>query len=161
MDIRTILKTLVFIILTILVIILLVYFSLQSDFAKVNSKQGSGGSDAGYKMKTKYYKELYYSTQCKRDSDNKNLLSLGHFTINLVNDRKLVIKASIKTDEETIDIIMDNQAVIRNDVINSVVNLKSSNVTPKKISSEIQKYLNNRFKDDTVKDVYLEEFLIQ
>jgi len=162
MHIREVLKNLIFIILSILAILILAHFSLESDFAKVNQKNGKG-SDAGYRMKTKYYKEFYYSTKFKENINNENILSLGYFTVNINNTKhnKLIIKVSIKTKKEAIDSIMDNQSVIRNDVINSVVNIDSSNINPKRVSAEIKKGLNNRLKNETVEDVYFEEFIVQ
>ena len=163
MDIRKILKNLIFVVLAILMILTLIHFSLESDFAKVNSK-GPATSDAGYKMKTKYYKELYYSTKFKRNANNENILSLGYFTVNINNNakyNKLMIKVTIETEKDTIDSIMGSQSVIRNDVIDSVINLKSSSINPKNVSTEIKNNLNDRLKGNVVKDVYFEEFIIQ
>lgn len=163
MDIRKMVKNLFFVVLSILIILILVHFSLESDFAKVNAKKSNGG-DAGYKMKTKYYKELYYSTKFKRNTDNENVLSLGYFTVNINNNtkyNKLMIKVSIEIQKNAIDSIMDSQAVIRNDVIDSVINLNSSSINPKNVSTEIQNNLNKRLKGNVVKDVYFEEFIIQ
>ena len=163
MDIRKILKNLIIVVVSILAILILIHFSLESDFAKVNS-QNQKVSDAGYKMKTKYYKELYHPTKFKKDSNNENILSLGSFTININNDtkyNKLMISVSIETEEDTIDSIMGSQAVIRDDVIDSVINLKSSNINPESVSIGIKNNLNNRLKGNVVKNVYLEEFIIQ
>ena len=162
MHTREVLKSLIFITLSILAILILVHFSLESDFAKVNQKIAKG-SDAGYRMKTKYYKEFYYPTKFKKNADNENILSLGYFTLNINNTKHkiLIIKVSIKTKKEAIGNIMNNQSVIRNDVINSVVNIDPSNINPKRVSAKIKKGLNSRFKNETVEDVYFEEFIVQ
>ena len=162
MKIREILNAFVITVLTILTILILIHFSLESDFAKVNQKNGKG-SDAGYKMKTKYYKEFYYSTKFKKNENNENVLSLGYFTVNINNTKhnKLIIKVSIKTKKEAIDGLIDNQSVIRSDVINSVINIDSSNINPKRVSAEIKKGLNNRLKNETIQEVYFEEFIVQ
>ncbi len=163
MNIKKILKNLFYVLLSILAIIVLVHFSLESDFAKVNS-DNKKVSDAGYKIKTKYYKELYYSTKFKRNTNNENILSLGYFTVNINNkakNNKLMIKVTVEIEEGVIDSIMSNQSVIRNDVIDSVINLKSSSVNPENVSTAIQNNLNKRLRSNVVKDVYFEEFIIQ
>ena len=154
---------LLFAVLAIFIIMILIHFSLQSDFAKVNVKKNEG-VDAGYKMKSKYYKEFYYPTKFKRDTRNENILSLGSFTINInnnVKNNKLMIKVSVETEEDVIDSFMGSQSVIRDDVINSVINLSSSKINPANVSTAIQNNLNKRLKGNVVKGVYLEEFIIQ
>ena len=160
MNIRKILISLIFIVLFILVVSILIKFSLESDFAKINSKNLHGG-DAGYKMKTKYYKELYYSTEFKRDASNENMLSLGNFTVNIHDHKKLIMKVSIETEKDTIDTIMARQSVIRNDVIDSIINLKVKGINQESASIAIKNNLNKRLEGDVVKNVYFEKFLIQ
>lgn len=163
MNLRKILISLMFILSFALLVMILIKLSLESDFAKVSTKK-LHGSDAGYKMKTKYYEELYYSTGFKRNPSNENMVSLGNFTVN-VNDNlihnKLLIKVSIEADEDVIDDIMDRQSVIRNDVIDSIMNLKPAGITQERLSIEIKKNLNNRLKGDVVKNVYFEKFIVQ
>ena len=159
MDTRKILKILLYVILSFVLIAILIYLSLDSNFAKANNKNDRA-SDAGYKMKVKYYKEVYNSTKFKRNVSNENILSLGHFTVN-VNNNKLILKVSIETEEDTIDKIMNTQSVIRNDVIDSVTNLKSLNINQGNISKAIKNALNNRLRRDVIKEVYFEEFIIQ
>ena len=75
MDTRKILKILLYVILSFLLIAILIYLSLDSNFARANNKNDKT-SDAGYKMKMKYYKEVYNSTKFKRNVSNENILSL-------------------------------------------------------------------------------------
>jgi|GEM_PF-5504412 len=160
MDIKKILLTLIYVVLALILITVLVYLSLQSNFAKVKSIEDS----KGYERKANFYKELYHSKNFKRDESNDNLLSLGEFTVNInkdINYNKLLMKVSIETQEDTIDLIMDSQSVIRNDVIDSIMNLGSAAVTPVNVSKEIKNTLNQRLKKDAIKEVYLEEFIIQ
>ncbi|MBU0632973.1 flagellar basal body-associated FliL family protein [bacterium] len=164
MNLRKTLLSLIFILSFILVALILVKFALESDFAKLNSKNFHG-NDSGYKMKTKYYKELYYATGFKRSTKNNNIVSLGYFNIN-INDNmrhnKLIIEVAIETGEDTIDTIMDRQSVIRNDVIDSVLNIKSSGgITQENVSREIKKKLNKRLNANVVKNVYFEKFIVQ
>lgn len=161
MTSRDILKTIIVIILALLMVLALVYYALQSDFAKLN--QRSGGSADGYKMKTKFYKEYYYSTKFKTDINNKNVVSLGHFAINIkgTDNSKLIIKVVIKTKDGSVDSIMGNQSVIRNDVIDSVANIRASSINPQRVSEEIKKGLNYRFRGRAIEDVYFDEFIVQ
>lgn len=163
MNLRKILISLMFILSSALLIMILIKLSLESDFAKVNTKE-LHGSDAGYKMKTKYYKELYYSTGFTRNPNNENMVSLGNFTVN-INDNmmhnKLIIKVSIEADEDAIDDIMGRQSVIRNDVIDSILDIKSSGINQERLSIEIKNNLNKRLKGDVVKNVYFEKFIVQ
>lgn len=163
MDIRKILITLIFIVSFILAGLILMKLALQSEFSKINSKTFHG-SDAGYKMKTKYYKELYYSTQFSRNPRNKNIVSLGNFTVNVNNSKnhnKLIMKVAIETEEDSIDDIMSRQSVIRNDVIDSIMNLRYSGINQESLSREIKTNLNKRLNGEVVKNVYFEKFLIQ
>ena len=160
MNIRKILARSILIVLFSSAVLILFELALESDFAKVNSKNAQC-SAAGYKMKTKFYEELYYSTEFKRDLNNDNMLSLGNFIVNTNNQRKLIMKVTIETEEDTIDTIMDRQSVIRNDVIDSILNLKSSCINQDRASREIKKNLNQRLKADVVKNVYFEKFIIQ
>ena len=153
---KLILKRISMGILFILSIGIIIYGALQSDFAQHYQK-----SDAEiYKMKSQYAKKLFYDTSFKRSEKNDEILSLGDFTVNLEN-HKLVTKISIATDEDTIDMFIDNQSVIRNDVINSIMSLKGRAVNQESISREVKKSLNSRFERDNVRDVYFEKFLIQ
>ncbi|MEA3229129.1 MAG: flagellar basal body-associated FliL family protein, partial [Campylobacterota bacterium] len=91
------------------------------------------------------------------------ILSLGYFTVNIdsVKNNKLMTKVTVEMQEDVIDMVMSNQAVIRDDVINSISNLESSDVNPTNISRYIKNSLNTRMQKDVVKGVYLEEFVIQ
>ncbi len=143
-------------ILIILAIGLIIFGALQSDFAQHYKK-----SDADtYKMKSKAAKKLYYDTSFKQSSENDEILSLGDFTVNLTS-RKLITKISVYTDEDTIEMFMENQSVIRNDVINSIISIKGRAVNQDSISREIKNSLNSRFQQEKIKDVYFEKFLIQ
>ena len=143
-------------ILFILMLGIIIYGALQSDFAQHYKK-----SDADvYKMKNKAAKRLFYDTSFKRSSENDEILSLGDFTVNLAS-RKLITKISIATDEDTIEMFMENQSVIRNDVINSIISLKGRTTNQDTIAREIKNTLNSRFKKENIKDVYFEKFLIQ
>lgn len=143
-------------ILVILVLGIIIYGALQSDFAQHYQK-----SDAEiYKTKSKYAKRLFYDTSFKRSSINDEILSLGDFTVNLAS-RKLITKISIATDEDTIEMFMENQSVIRNDVINSIISLKGRTVNQETISREIKNSLNSRFQEEKIRDVYFEKFLKQ
>lgn len=163
MNLRKILISLMFILSFALLVIVLIKLSLESDFAKVSTKK-LHGDDSGYKMKTKYYKEFYYSTGFKRNPSNENMVSLGHFTVN-INDNmrhsKLLVKVSIEAEDDAIDEIMKRQSVIRNDVIDSILDIKSSGVDQERLSIEIKKNLNKRLKGDVVKNVYFEKFIVQ
>ncbi len=163
MNFRKILIGLIFILSFSLIVVILIKLSLESDFAKVSTKSFHG-DDSGYKMKTKYYKELYYSTGFKRNLSNENMVSLGHFTVN-INDNmrhsKLLIKVSIEADDDAIDEIMKRQSVIRNDVIDSIFDMKSSGINQERLSIEIKKNLNKRLEGDVVKNVYFEKFIVQ
>ena len=135
---------------------LIIYGALQSDFAQHYKK-----SDAdAYKMKSRAAKKLFYDTSFKQSSENDEILSLGDFTVNLAG-RKLITKISIATDEDTIEMFMENQSVIRNDVINSIISVKGRTANQDTISEEIQNSLNSRFEQDKIRDVYFEKFLIQ
>lgn len=155
-------KEVVFIVLAILVVLILIKFSLESDFAKLNDVDIEG-SDAGNQMKAQYYKELHHSSKFKKSAKNDNILSLGYFTVNIdsVKNNKLMTKVTVEMQEDVIDMVMSNQAVIRDDVINSISNLESSDVNPTNISRYIKNSLNTRMQKDVVKGVYLEEFVIQ
>lgn len=162
MNLREILKTIIYLVFALLVIFILIYFAFQSEFASISSKN-SGSDDSGYKMKTKYYKEFYYPTKFKKDKNNENILSLGRFAINMRDSKhsKLIIKVTVKTQKKEIDEMMNNQAVIRDDVINSLRNLRLSDTNQNYISTKIKNTLNNRFKNDKIEEVYIEEFLVQ
>ena len=162
MHMKKILKTLLIVILAVLFTVLLIYLSLQSDFAKVNSKKSGGSADA-YKVKTKYSKDFHYPTKFQRSSDNDDIVSLGYFNLNVNNgtQRTLMMKVSVETEEGAIEKIMNTQSVIRNDVIDSVMHLKSSKVNPSNVANAIQDQLNKRLKKETIKEVYFEEFIIQ
>ena len=143
-------------ILIILMLGIIIYGALQSDFAQHYKK-----SDADiYKMKNKAAKRLFYDTSFKRSSENDEMLSLGDFTVNL-RGRKLITKISVATDEDTIERCMENQSVIRNDVINSIASLKERAVNQETLSREIKNSLNSRFQQEKIRDVYFEKFLIQ
>ncbi|WP_345993367.1 flagellar basal body-associated FliL family protein [Sulfurimonas sp. HSL-1716] len=163
MDIKKIFTSLIFVLSVIFIILMVIKVALKSDFANVSNRNGQG-SDAGYKMKTKFYKEFYYSTNFKRNPSNDNMLSLGNFTVNINSNReqnKLIMKVSIETKEGVIDDIMDRQSVIRNDVIDSVMNLRSSTINQENVSTAIKENLNKRLKGDVIKNVYFERFIIQ
>ena len=143
-------------ILIILMLGIVIYGALQSDFAQHYKK-----SDADvYKMKNKAAKRLFYDTSFKRSNENDEILSLGDFTVNLTS-RKLITKISVATDEDTIEMFMENQSVIRNDVINSIISIKGRAVNQDTISKEIKNSLNSRFQQEKIRDVYFEKFLIQ
>ena len=157
MNLELWIKRFIILILFILTVALLSYFAMQSDFAQISKKVDAARS---YKMKTKYAKELVYSTKFRKNSSNDSILSLGDFTINL-KSRKLIMKVSIESDEDTIDTIMEYQSVIRNDVINSATNTKNSAISQAKLAQNIKEKLNSRLKENAVKEVYFEKFLLQ
>jgi len=162
MRIKKILEKVFYTLLFIGVLLLSVHYSLKSDFA--NMKNTSAGKDGGITLRSEYAKESNYYTKFRKDINNENVLSLGNYTVNVNNEMKttkLIMKVSIDTNEDTIDQIMENQSVVRSDVINSVRNLSASNINQESLSKEIKNNLNKRFKKNDINDVYFEKFLTQ
>jgi len=150
-----ILKTILILLLSALAMVIVGYFAMQSDFAK-HTKSSDGDI---YKMKNRVAKERFYSTKLEINKNNNEIVSLGDFTVNL-NDRKLIMKISVSTDRDTIDDFLNNQSVIRDDVINTIMRLNGKKISQPRISQAIKDTLNSRYRSENVKDVYFEKFIV-
>ncbi len=156
------LKKIAYSVLGVIVASFLIYKSLNSDFAKAHESFVPEDTEAkrkSNKVKSKNSNERFYTTKFKKNEANTNIISLGDFTINIDDDKKLIMKVSVEANEDMIDEIANYQAVIRNDVVQSVNS--ASNFEQGYLSRKIIQDINRRFEKGRVDRLYFENFIIQ
>ncbi len=145
-----------------LLIALMIYAFLTSDFS--NIKKVSGGMDSD--LKAKIAKRKYYSTDVEIKDDG--VVDLGDFEINIGNGQKLITNISAKynkPDEWSIssgidDEIKSKSGLIRHSVIDAIMNQKESDVRSYKVKKAIVENINKNLSTTTVEDVYFNRLII-
>ena len=144
---------------------LAIYFSLTSPFAKAHENyvpidySDVRNAHKSQKTKSKNANEKFYTKNLKQDKYNESVLSLGDFTINIEDNKKLIMKVSVKSDSKSIEAMLNHQAVVRNIVIKSVTNSRrfDQHTLSKKIISDINRALPH----ESIEEIYFEKFLVQ
>lgn len=119
--------------------------------------------------KKKFAKARYYTTQVtvSRDGDTA---SLGDFTMNVANNKKLIANISLKfkqrddagwfeTDASTE--IMEKGIILRDATIDTLTNITNVNMENEEIKANLKQNLNSKLKGGEIEEIYFNKFIVQ
>ena len=141
---------------------LVIYAFKTSDFSNLDKVRD--GMDT--KLKAKIAKKRYYNTDVKV-KDN-GLLNLGDFEINIGHGQKLITNISAKyhkPDGWGMSTGIDNEllskgSIIRNAVIEAIMNKKESDVRSYRVKTEIIDNINSTLSSTRVEKIYFNKLII-
>ena len=156
-------KNIIYFILTIGAIgALAVYGYITSDFSKIKKYDGNAREE----FKAKIAKELYYSTKVRIQSDG--MLHLGHFEINIASNKTLIANISLKytvpddtwKNSKAKNEILKNGPVIRNMIIETILNKKAKDILNYRVKNEIISNINPYLTHTKIEAIYFNEFVV-
>ncbi len=156
-------KNIIYIILTIIIVITLaIYGYMTSEFSKIKKYDNNIRDD----IKSKIAKQRHYSTEAKIINDG--ILHLGHFEINIANNKKLIANISIKynipksiwKNSKAKKEMLKNGPVIRNIVIETILNKTSYEIISYRVKNKIINNINPYLTNTKIEAIYFNEFIV-
>lgn len=152
-----------FILTTIAVGALAVYGYMTSDFSKIKKYDNNNIRDD---FKSKIAQERHYSTDVKIKNDG--MLHLGHFEINISNNKKLIANISLKytipsdiwKNSKAKKEMLNNGPVIRNIIIETILNKKFNDILNDRIKDEIINNINPYLTNTKIEAIYFNKFIV-
>ena len=152
-----------FILISMVIIMITIYGYITSDFSKIKKFTGTSTHT---NLKTKIAKKRYYSTDVNIENDG--VLHLGDFEINIASDKKLVANISLKytipkdvwQNSKAKNEMLDNGPVIRNIIIETILNKESNNIINYRVKNEIINNINPFLTHTKIEAIYFNEFIV-
>lgn len=166
-----IVKTLIFIIITLIVLILIAYGVSKSDFSNIKKydEKDTSPRSAISSMKDKIAKERYYTTKVRIKSGE--MASLGDFTMNISGNRKLTANVSLKFKNNASNSwiggdnvekeIISKGDILRSAVVHVISDSQNADISNSKMKREMVDTMNNYLSEGKIEEVYFNKFIIQ
>ena len=126
-------------------------------------KKQTSLNDIGYAFGSS---KLHTNRRFTVESKEEHIYNIGDYDVNIDNTHHLRFNVSIKSQEESLDTLLNNKVLIQNAVIETF-SIYGNNYRPdttrgkEKIKKKIQENIDKYLSQPLVTEVYFNKFLIQ